>query len=194
MPAMNTGHRGRASPLPVAATIAVAGLVVGVAAPHCDRLRRRAATGEAQSSLRALATLQTARHDLEHRYVASPAELGFSPAAGDPYVYFFADPSACAGAPDAPPPPDPGLCVRTVSAGPSPDPGTRPVVVPVFSAGPDGRYLVSATANLDDDAVLDAWSIASYPRRGGAISGPETCAAGDTPAGEPCHDLVDLQR
>lgn len=190
---MVTGNRGRKSPLAVAVPIAVAGLVVALAVPQCRRVKSRAGIGEVQRSLRAAFTLQLARNDLEHRYVANPLELGFSPAPGDPYTYFFADPTACA-APLENAPEEVGPCLRLIGEGHLPAGApARPVIQPLFVGGPDGRYLITATANLDDDAQLDSWSIASYGRRGGALSGPETCAAGDTPAGEPCHDAEDLQ-
>ena len=54
--------------------------------------------------------------------------------------------------------------------------------------------MVTAAANLDDDATIDAWSISSKDRRGSDRSSTETCASGDAPAGEPCHDVDDLAR
>jgi hypothetical protein len=189
---MGSGPRGRTSALAVAAIVSTAGLFVALAVPQCGRIRDRSATGAVRRGLRALFARQLARHDLEHRYVAHPDELGFVPEDEDPYAYYFADPAPCA-APDAGAP-DAGPCLRVVSKARSLAQPPRPLVAPAFIAGPDGRYLVTATANLDADEQLDSWSVASHPRRGGALSGLDTCAAGDTPAGEPCHDVDDLQR
>lgn len=172
--------------------VSAVGFILALAIPQLPRLRARSAQAEARSHLLEIYALQAAHRAARGTFATSGDQLGFTPRTPHRYAYYIFGTSDCAGR--SPEPPAPAApCFVPAPAEPdsaAPASSFAPVIEAGTSTSP-GRFLAVAVANLDDDPALDQWSISSQARRGAVFSGPETCAAGDTPAGEPCHDLTD---
>jgi len=119
---------------------------VGVTYVNMGRSPRYA---EARSNLKTIHIHQKAFDSKLDRYARSIHELGLELDRGNRYAYFLL-PSDAAGT----------GCPVT----PGKDLAGNPVGVGVWGTRPNEVFIALAAGNLDDDPMLDCWTIASMPR------------------------------
>jgi hypothetical protein len=64
--------------------------------------------------------------------------------------------------------------------------------MPNVVTGSTGSFLFASTGNIDNDPVLDSWSISSVTRDQGTNSSFTLCHSARVAAGELCGDRDDL--
>ncbi len=177
----------------------VLGVVSGIAVPNLPRFRAHARQFEARAHLLKLYGAEVAHFTVTNSYTESIAAMDYAVPRGNRYTFVIGAVPDFTGTlrqdeqPDTPAPTTNALCADAYAHGPTaalcaPARQARAGVIP----GPAGGFLATAAANLDHDATLDEWSVSSEHRVHGPTSSDTTCASGDAPAGEPCHDVDDI--
>lgn len=139
----------------------------------CWQFRGPPKDGECRGLLRTALALELGLFDEQHRYSLHPAEVGFSPTAGNRYLYLFAaegDVTRRDGL-KGPSPSD--------SVGIGPDTRERGITAEwilarfpkdlrgdlgVHGECPKCAITLACAGNIDDDETLDVWSISSEDR------------------------------
>lgn len=147
----------------------------------CNLVRGPRRDHECRSTLRQIMALEFGFQSQQLRYTTHPHELGFAPGPGNRYLYLF-DKQGDVTRRDDKPSPSP-----RDSVGYGPDTKKRDVTVeellpklpPVVreSLGlegtcPDCQLTVACIGNLDEDADLDVWTIATKDRPGAVRGTP----------------------
>lgn len=158
-------------------------------------------TAEARANLKAAYTAEKAYYQEKDTYSDRVMDIGFWPERGNRYAYFFAESGPVARRSKAGD--EVGSNADAVIIGPDElvfpkarvFTSVKATGCPVTFAGGttqkfgvtpsyQGEFVILAAANLDDDADLDCWSIASFSRIGPDGRG--------VPSGEPLREKADL--
>lgn len=141
----------------------------------CNLVRGPRRDHECRSTLRQVMALEFAFHSEKLRYTTHPHELGFAPGPGNRYLYLF-DQQGDVTRRDGKPSPLP-----QDSVGYGPDTKKRDVTVEellpklppevramlgVVGDCPNCQLTVACVGNLDEDADVDVWTIATMDRPG----------------------------
>jgi len=189
------------APVELLVAVVILGLLAAIASPSFGALRKRSRQAEARTNLVAMFRAERAFKAEKGRFSALVHEIGFSPERGNRYAYF----AGVAGFREARSrrvadshPEDTGIEFdsfrhhgkqfdsSSINAYPAASPCGGHV------AGPSGdTWTGFAQGQIDDDATLDLWSIATYDREG---SGPRCDRPGPDKAGHPRNEVNDLVR
>ncbi len=193
--------RRRLSLMGVVMAASALGTVVAIIVPNLPKFRAHGRQQEAKATLLRVYAAQTARFAVHGSYVSSIAQLGVTLPRENRYTLALSTPTEFTGvlrdspAPDAPGPATSGICADRHHFGESQAPCKPAETVSAnVTAGSTGSFIATVAANLDHDGVRDEWSISSEYRAAGSVSSATTCASGEAPAGEPCHDVDDIAR
>lgn len=147
----------------------------------CNLVRGPRRDHECRSTLRQIMAAEFGFHSQQLRYTTHPHELGFAPSPGNRYLYLF-DGEGAVTRRDGKPSPSPAE-----SVGYGPDTRKRDVTVEdllprlpeavratlgVEGTCPDCQLTVACIGDLDDDADVDVWTIATKDRPGAARGTP----------------------
>lgn len=175
--------------------VAIVGVLAAIAIPNFMKYQARTKQAEVKANLRTLVTAQNAFYSANDAYTELVEQLGFAPERGNRYAYFLGNGSIqsrtstnvlacsdCTGlgvdrfrharltmVPDAP--------VSTLT------PGAKAAGVGVNGDCAACEFLAQAVSNIDHDATLDVWTVATESR---------TVRSANVPAGEPAPELDDL--
>jgi len=182
--------------------VAIIGILAAIAIPNFIKFQARSKQSEVKANLKAVYTAQKAYMQEKDAYSDSIDDIGFSPERGNRYAYYVGGTSSCrsrAGAGEASN--DGATCItvdtfRHTGAEADPDPAFTEVGMATVSG--TQIFTAAASGNIDNDSVLDQWSISSESRASGGASTAATakdtgvCAAENNPAGAPCQDQNDV--
>lgn len=177
--------------------VAIIGILAAIAIPNFIKFQARSKQSEVRANLRALSMAEKVYYQEFDTFDNRVSKIGFFPERGNRYAYALLvgikwEPRDQATINQAEAAVWGGIEADTFKY-PGIPIGPIPLVVPSVVAGSDGRFTASARGNVDNDAAFDDWSISSVSRSSGAASDQfTTCAAGNNPAGEPCHDANDV--
>lgn len=182
----DVGGKGLAiASIPIGATsIVFGGIMAAIAIPNFIAFQGRAKQSEAKANLMALYTGERAYAQEHSGFSTDMAALGFDPEHGNRYAYFLADsgPTERRDGSGTPAPAHPVIigvdqtrhghpagyptaaathCPLTVTRAD----GGPPLTLGVSGTGPKAAFLALAAGNVDSDATVDCWSIASVDRR-----------------------------
>lgn len=186
----------------VGAVLVVAGGGFGCQRSEASTFTKTSQASEAKSNLNSLYVSQQSYRREMGSYLANAPKIGFQPERGNRYAYFLVGegPVQWRNLADLQSIPEysiigadshahPGLKVptswRATSCPLTPAVGADGQQHGVGISGSDDTqiFVAAAVSNLDGDAELDCWSIASVDR---------TSASGETiPAGQPHHEQAD---
>ncbi len=181
--------------------VAIIGILAAIAIPNFLKFQARSKQSEAKANLKACFTAEKSYYQEKDTYSPNIGDIGFSPERGNRYTYdtggnaLYEARSAATIAADTMPPSNTGVEADTFKFGTSSGiVGQMPsFVVPDVTVGNTGSFTATAAGNIDNDNTLDLWSISSTSRPGGSPSSTYgKCAAGNSPAGEPCVDQNDV--
>ncbi len=173
--------------------VAIIGILAAIAIPNFITFQARSKQSEAKVNLKSLYTAERSFYQEKDRYSSLVSDVGFVPERGNRFAYYLGTGGTNANrvaAVEATSATDQGIQVDTfkhTSATPAPaidvfTAGGSPVTgVGVINACPSCDWGGYAIGNVDSDATLDEWSIASVSRA------TLTPAA----AGEPYNELND---
>jgi len=171
--------------------VAIIGLLAAIAIPSFMKFQARSRQAEVKSMLKTAYVSQKAFFQANDAYTPFVRKAGFGPERGNRYAYVFRNDCSPSQLRNATTLTDNDLdvCI-SVDTLRFPEASALPATAVTEVA--DATLLIGAAANVDNDLSLDQWSISSETRASGATSSATTCAAGNTPAGEPCHDANDV--
>lgn len=147
----------------------------------CNLVRGPRRDHECRSTLRQIMALEFGFQSEQLRYTTHPHELGFAPSPGNRYLYLF-DREGEVTRRDGRPSPAPAA-----SVGYGPDTTQRGVTVEdllpklpgevreqlgLSGTCPACQLIVGCVGNLDEDADVDVWTIATFERPGAARGTP----------------------
>jgi type IV pilus assembly protein PilA len=173
--------------------VAIIGILAAIAIPNFIKFQARSKQSEVKANLKAAYTAEKAFYQEKDTYSSSLLAIGFSPERGNRYAYYLGVSS----------PWQRNTAVLTtlttamdyVEVDTFKHLGATVNPAAAFNAtvvtGNTGNFTLTAAGNIDNDTLLDQWSISSESRVSGA-AGIAGCPAGNNPAGEPCVDLNDV--
>lgn len=180
--------------LPLVA-IPIMGIMAAIAIPNFIRFQARAKQAECRSNLKAVYVAEKAYYAENNGYVISPEKVSFNPERGNRYAYFL---SATGDLEDrSGPQPGPsrelvGFAIDTfkhrdaehLSQSDLRAPLAGDAQAGVTGTCPECEFTAVCIGNVDNDPVLDVWSISTAQR---------TSAKGEIiPPGEPSNDVDDI--
>ena len=174
--------------------VAVIGILAAIAIPNFIRFQARSKQSECRTNLKVLATASRGYFQEHQKHTSVLQDLGFAPERGNRYAY-FAGPGtqedrsmlqATRSPGDTQVGVDlhrfPGVAAVTEAQVPARLAGD--VAPGVFGTCPDCNLVAVCVGNIDNDKVLDVWSVSLAERRG---------PSGDPiPAGMPFNDFNDV--
>ena len=171
--------------------VAIIGILAAIAIPNFIRFQARSKQSECRTNLKALATGSRAYFEEHQERTAVLSELGFAPERGNRYAY-FAGPGTQEDRSQA-------LAIRSpgdtqIGVDLHRFPGEAITAVPGVLAGevspgvsgacPDCSLVAVCVGNIDNDKVLDVWSVSTKERH--RLNGDLI------PAGAPFNDVNDV--
>ncbi len=187
--------------------VAIIGILAAIAIPNFIKFQARSKQSEAKSNLKAMFTAEKSFFQEKDRYSNLTGEVGFSPERNNRYNYYLSGTTGTsenrsAIAPTTVPATDTGIsadayknyavtaavasfCGGTLGISPSAQVGTL-LGTSVFEG--------EAIGNIDTDAVMDQWTIATESRVGVATCDSNPTVGLNIASGEAANDQNDVNR
>jgi type IV pilus assembly protein PilA len=176
--------------------VAIIGILAAIAIPNFIKFSARSKQSEAKANLRAMFTAEKAYFSEKDTYSTYTGNIGFAPERGNRYQYNLngsANNDSRTGT---------QIVVAATTEGISVDTFKFPAITYTtlvcgassanVVAGSTGSFLASAEGNIDNDSVLDIWSISDSSRVTNAAA---TCDAPlNVAGGEPANEQNDVNR
>jgi type IV pilus assembly protein PilA len=179
--------------------VAIIGILAAIAIPNFIKFQARAKQSEAKSNIKTIYSNEKAFLAERDRYAIKVQELGFGPERGNRYTYFLGSGGGLRARSAATEPNCPnctGIAADTfkfpefafLNASDAPPAGfvTGPTTTGAgfFGDCPACEYMAVAGGQIDNDSVVDIWSISTESR----IS----AIGAAVPSGEPLNDRSDV--
>ena len=148
----------------------VFGILAAIAIPNFIKFQSRSKQSEGRVTVRSIYTAQKSVFSEQSKYSTDIKELALG-SDGNRYTCFLSTHDAM------PPRLGSQITYGELKVPGDSEPGVRGVC-------PDCQFVALCAGNIDTDATIDVWSIASFER---------VCAGVTTPAGQPCNDLSDVE-
>ena len=176
--------------------VAIIGILAAIAIPNFIKFQARSKQSEAKANLKAIFTAQKAFFQEKDRFSSLTGEVGFEPERNNRYAYFLAASGTIEDRTNsviAQASTYTGIQVDVFKYG-APFSQTYSATacssVPGIAPPPTPSFVATAQGNIDADATMDQWSIASDSR---VFAGASNCTAdANNPSGEPANDLNDV--
>jgi len=176
--------------------VAIIGILAAIAIPNFIKFQARSKQSEAKANLKAVFTAQKAFFQEKDRFSTLTGEVGFEPERNNRYAYFLApgttielrDTTAIVQATTYT-----GVAVDTFKYTSALNQVYADTVCNSkagLTGSPATRFDAVALGNVDADATVDQWSIASDSRI--FTAGGNCTADSNNPSGEPANDQNDV--
>lgn len=180
--------------------VAIIGILAAIAIPNFIKFQARSKQSEVKANLKAVYTAQKAYMQEKDKYSGRVADIGFAPERGNRYAYYVGGIDTCTKLTAAAPTATSGDNCIEVDVFRHEGAAEKPVAAFTANVTTQIPYLFNATAagNIDNDSMLDQWSISSESRPSGTSGGATDvntgggCPDGANPAGAPCNDQNDV--
>src|SRR5882762_6852904 len=162
--------------------VAIIGILAAIAIPNFIKFQARSKQSEAKANLKAVFTAQKAFFQEKDRFSSLTGEVGFEPERNNRYAYFLA---ASGNIEDRT-----NSTIAQATTFNQTYAATACSTAAGVAAPPTPSFIATAQGNIDADATMDQWSIASDSRV--FTAGGSCTADANNPSGEPANDLNDV--
>jgi type IV pilus assembly protein PilA len=175
--------------------VAIIGILAAIAIPNFIKFQARSKQSEAKANMKAMFTAEKAFFQEKDTYSTAVGTIGFAPERGNRYQYNL---NGTTGTLDSRAGTTPSTA--TTADGISVDTFKFPAITSAgllcttaggtVTTGPTGSFIGVAQGNIDNDSVLDQWSISSDSRTMASTCDAPTNVA----SGEPANEQNDVNR
>jgi type IV pilus assembly protein PilA len=176
--------------------VAIIGILAAIAIPNFIKFQARSKQSEAKANMKAMFTAEKAYFQEKDTYSTAVGTIGFAPERGNRYQYNLNGIVTTALDNRSGTTPSTATTADGISVDTFKFPSITAVTMlcgfpAAVTTGPTGSFIGSAQGNIDNDALLDQWSISSDSR----VMPTTTCdAPANVASGEPANEQNDVNR